>query len=187
MRLGLDARRWRLIALLAPPTAFLLGFVLGLLFPSERLLEVLSASIGGLAERAGSKAELAILIYVNNVLTGVFIMVLSLLVVPGLLLILFNGYVVGLVAWFVAVEKGLGVEAFLAGVLPHGIVEIPAVLLASSAGLYCVATCRSISDVKRVLGGASLLLLVALFIAALIEAYVTPVVLERVAGVKVWG
>ena len=176
-----------LAALLLPPLAFALGVALGYAYPSEALLEVLRASLGGLAERAGSPLELALLIYVNNLVTGAVIMALSLLVVPGLLLVLFNGYVLGLVAWWATSERGLSLAAVVAGVAPHGVVEIPAVLLASSAGLYCVFTCRSLAAAKRVLGGAVAFLAVALLIAAFIEAFITPLVLERVAGVEVWG
>lgn len=176
----------RLAALAAPPLVFLAGIALGAAYPSESLLEVLMASFGGIAERAGSPLELAFIIYVNNLVTGIIIMVSSLLVVPGLLLVAFNGYVLGLVAWW-ASREGLGLAALLAGILPHGVVELPAVLLASSAGLYCVFTCRSVDAAMRVLGGAALFLAVALLIAAFIEAFVTPVVLERVAGISVWG
>jgi len=184
---GIPRARGALLALAAPPMAFLAGVAAGVAFPSEALLELLMASLGGLAERAGSPLELALIIYVNNLVTGLIIMVLSVLVVPGLLLIAFNGYVLGMVAWYVVEREGLGLAAFLAGILPHGIVELPAIFLASSAGIYCLMTCRSPAAAARVLGGAAAFLAVALLIAAFIEAFVTPVVLERVAGVSVWG
>ncbi len=97
-----------------------------------------------------------------------------------------NGFLIGLMgAWYLA--SGLPLALFLALLLPHGIFEIPALLLSSACG---VTLCRAmgrlvvsqsgrasmvdlLSDLLRVL-----LLLVAplLVAAAFMEAYVTPLV-----------
>jgi len=101
---------------------------------------------------------------------------------------------IGLIGGLYALLKLLGISplpVFAAGILPHGIFELPAVMIGSAAMLYMgVAlvtpqTGKSMGEViielfadwlKIFLG----LVVPLLAIAAVIEAYVTPVLLVNV-------
>jgi uncharacterized membrane protein SpoIIM required for sporulation len=106
--------------------------------------------------------------------------------VPAVVSLVFNGLIVG------AVSGVVDPVAFLALVAPHGVIEIPAIVIAGSAGISLggvgVGAVRGRSDdddvtaairrVYRVLLG-----LVPLFVvAALIEAFLTPLVASAVLG-----
>lgn len=109
------------------------------------------------------------------------------LLLPALTL-LSNGVLMGVLAGVYCTTEGLGLGLFLAGILPHGIFEIPALLFSGACGLaLCRTSSRSllgrpdrllvplIEDLLRVL-----LLMVAplTVIAALVECYVTPLILS---------
>lgn len=98
-----------------------------------------------------------------------------------------NGLIIGLLlAWYHS--SGLSLLLYLAGLLPHGVFELPALILSVSCGVsLCLNMCRIVtsnpkhvpqvdllSDLLRVL-----VLLVApmTVAAALIECYVTPSVM----------
>ena len=106
--------------------------------------------------------------------------------IPAVVSLVFNGLIVG------AVSGVVDPVAFLALVAPHGVIEIPAIVIAGSAGLSLggvgVGAVRgrysdddvaaAIRRVYRVLLG-----LVPLFVvAALIEAFLTPLVASAVLG-----
>ena len=96
-----------------------------------------------------------------------------------------NGVLLGILAGMYSVEDSLGLGLFLAGILPHGIFEIPALLISSACGIYlcCNATrvmlrrnpmpmVPLIGDLLRVL----LLVIAPLTVAAAwVECYVTPI------------
>ena len=73
-------------------------------------------------------------IFLNNAFVSLLSLVLGLaLGVLPVLFIAFNGYVVGVIAYLAAQEKGL--LFILLALLPHGILELPMVFLAASIGL----------------------------------------------------
>jgi len=98
----------------------------------------------------------------------------------------------GLGGWYVA--SGYPVWVYLAGLLPHGLFELPALILSFAGGLYlCGQISRrirkrptertlfqSISCVSRVYVAAVAPLLLA---AAFLETYVTPLFLSLFMGV----
>ena len=105
--------------------------------------------------------------------------------------LLVNGAMVGIVG-AMYVLSGLSPLYFLAGILPHGILELPAIVLSAACGVYlCRNMCRLVtSSPKRipmveVLGDLLrvLVLLVApmTVAAALIECCVTPAVMGLLA------
>lgn len=127
-------------------------------------------------------------IFLNNLRACAFTMVYGLipfLQLPALALGV-NALLLGvLAAWYVS--EGLSLLAYLAALLPHGILELPALILAFAMGLYVCGhltrRCRKdenalhlwdcLVQISRML----LLVLVPLLAAAaLVEAYVTPVV-----------
>ena len=98
-----------------------------------------------------------------------------------------NSLLLGLFAG-VYVNNGISLLAYFAGIVPHGIFELPALILALSSGIYL---CRKVTDYVRhnekgVMGPLmkDLLRLFVMHIipllmaAAVIEAYVTPQLLK---------
>ncbi|HIZ78071.1 MAG TPA: stage II sporulation protein M [Firmicutes bacterium] len=79
-------------------------------------------------------------------------------------------------------EQGIGLGLLLAGLLPHGIVEIPTMIVAASLGVsLCIQLIRRIIHETPILPMLAdtirtylLLILPLVLIAALIEAYITP-------------
>lgn len=98
-----------------------------------------------------------------------------------------NGILLGMMAAYYT-HRGYSLLLYLAGILPHGIFELPALVLSLACGLYL---CHSITQYVRknekgvmkplLLDMARLFLLVLvplLLIAAFVEAYITPVILN---------
>ena len=127
-----------------------------------------------------------IFVFLNNSLTtalvmfgGVFFGLISILV------LIYNGYLIGAVSQVAGAEHGLGVV--LAALLPHGIFELGVVLLAVAVGLrlgqvfgYCLRV-KDYSNLKTELkisvGLFIFFILPVLFLAATIEVIVTPIVI----------
>lgn len=133
---------------------------------------------------------LFVFIVINNVVKAGVMMCLG--VVFGLVPILFlvsNGIVLAVAAAIIAERAGALVA--VAGLVPHGIIELPAVLLAAAAGLRLGAVAlervrRPGTDIKAELLKAwrffVTLILPALFVAAVIETVLTPFILMTVRG-----
>lgn len=133
---------------------------------------------------------LFVFIVLNNVVKAGVMMCLG--VVFGLVPIVFlvsNGIVLAVAAAIVA-ERG-GALVAVAGLAPHGIVELSAVLLAAAAGLRLGAVAiervrRPDTDIKMELLKAwrffVAIILPALLVAAVIETVVTPFILMIARG-----
>jgi len=167
---------------------FFFGIILGVAYSYLRpesageFVMRLAKEIGGLSE---SPFENFVRIFAHN--AGVSLLVLVSGLFFGLgpwLMILFNGVVVGVVAGFF-VKSGFPAEKIVLALVPHGVFEIPAFVLAGTAGIVWY---RSIRDAEEPAKGfkegmkkaLKLYTLTAgmLLIAAFVEAYVTP----KVAG-----
>lgn len=114
-------------------------------------------------------------IYQRNVTAAGITVLLGLLYryLP-LIIVFYNGLIVGLVAVGMLV-LGLPVLLLLGSILPHGIFEIPAMLIAGALGIHLsyMAKGEGVKGRLRALTqsqNAILLILVLLFIAALIES-----------------
>lgn len=104
------------------------------------------------------------------------------LFIPVISLIM-NG---GLIAYVfvLSTDNGMSIAAFLAHILPHGIIELPLMILSCSLGFYlCLAMIRKIIAEKPLKTTLLNICRVYLFIiipgtilAALIESYITPVI-----------
>ncbi|NLM38202.1 MAG: stage II sporulation protein M [Firmicutes bacterium] len=119
-------------------------------------------------------------VIVLAIISGAFIPLL-----PFLVGLLSNGVFLGLLAGYYEYEKGVANSTFFLNLLSHGLFEIPAVLLAVTVGaLWGVRNWRSFFRGEKAWSSwgdhakASLafvpLILVLLFIAALVEVLVTP-------------
>ena len=179
-------KRWLLTA------AFLfgIGLVLGLTTPASSA-SLFAEDIAALEELANflaslPQASIFILIFIKNVSAVLISFALSPIfcLVPVVALI-FNGGLLGFVSALVIQEKSLGY--LLAGLLPHGIFELPALIIGEAVALsFGTAVLLALFKKER----RNLLLphlrqnvrylvvALALFLpAAIIETYITPLLL----------
>ncbi len=179
-------KRWICIAVFL----FGIGLAFGLTAPPG-IPGIIAEDITTLEELVGLLASLplplvAVLLFIKNVSAMVISFALSpiLCLAPALALFA-NGWLLGLISVIVSQEKSLGYV--LAGLLPHGIFELPALILAQAAALS-FGTMAILALLKR--ERRNLLLpnlkqnlrylvvaLVLLVPAAIIETYVTPLFL----------
>lgn len=176
---------------IAFPILVMLSFTLCTVFPALRdsLLSMVLSSMEsmGIVNEDGSLSALAL--FSNNLRATVFIMVYGLvpfIQLPALALGV-NTMALGVLAsWYIA--QGYSIVAFLAAVLPHGLAEFPALILAFGVGLdVCGQVTRRlfrrdesalhIWDCLVLISRMLLLVLIPLLaVAAILEAYVTPLV-----------
>lgn len=186
-----DFRRVILGCLLAMALAIVLGFVIGSLSPEtvDAVLEQFMAMVedAGILDSSGGISPFGLL--TNNwtaMLTAVVYGFVPFLFLPAVSIVS-NGLLIGLLAaWYH--NSGISLGLYLAGILPHGIFELPALVISAACG---VCLCRNmgrivtssprrapmvelLSDLLRVLLFLVMPMTVA---AAFLEAYVTPIVM----------
>ena len=172
----------------------LLGFAAGMLFPdmAQQILQNFAAQIEqlGLTDDVPQSQMMATLFF-NNITASLLSMLYGL--IPFLpLSALALGTNALLLGAFAALYQhhGIGLGVYFIGILPHGIFELPALILSCALGLLICRTgtekLRKRSDVsflRRVLDCNRVFLsFVAplLLVAALVEAYITPALLKLV-------
>jgi stage II sporulation protein M len=129
-------------------------------------------------------------IFKNNAFNSLLALVLGIgLGFIPFFLVAFNGLFLGMVAETFSTEKGI--LFVLAAVLPHGIIELPMVLLSAAIGLRLGFETYKFLKGERtnlkqefMLGMWFYLVRIAplLFVAAFIESYVTPVIAGFFSG-----
>ena len=159
---------------------YITGIVAGILYPWGRLISILAS--GSINPWAHGPLEAALIIYAHNALAGLVLYALSTIYI-GLVGVAFNGYVVALVSEYALNERGFTLTQLLASLLPHGVIEIPAMLLASAAGLITFHEARR-NGLRGALRGLLILSIALLLLvpAAFIEAFVTPHVARSVGA-----
>ncbi len=170
-------RKFFLAAFLIFSFSAVLGYFYAQNFPSETaiLLEDLMRQFEPIIEM--SFLEQFLVIFLNNSFIAFLSVILGLIfAIFPFLVLLSNGFLLGVMLSFV--HSVAGWQTFLALILPHGIIEIPAVLLAGAAGLKIGKTVmnrifKKEGDIKEELNCALIFFLKILFpllaIAALIE------------------
>jgi len=153
---------------------------------AEPLLSQLRGLVGPVTSLG--VAALLVLVFFNNAIKALAVIVLGLLGgIPSLLFIVVNGVVIGIVAGGAAEVEGW--PRVVAGLTPHGIIEVPALVVATALGFELGRESfkwllRRPTDAKRRLRAALRLYWVAiapaLLVAALIEVFVTPLVVSLV-------
>jgi stage II sporulation protein M len=168
---------------------FAVGVVLGIIAVNYHagLAKRLEQTLVGFVDnfRGLSKPQLAAAIFVNNTVKSAAAIILGLLV--GILPVFFllaNGVALGAIVYISLGTRGIWQSTMT--IIPHGILELPAVLLATSIGLmlgsYAIKRLTSKTDVtlRDELVGAikffCAVIVPVLFVAALVEAYLTPVI-----------
>jgi stage II sporulation protein M len=129
-----------------------------------------------------------LVIFLKNLLACTISIFLGLgLGIVPLLVIISNGFLLGAVSYGVIQKEGL--PFLLAGILPHGIVELPTVMLSTALGFrlgYLLAT--SILGEKANIGDEIRIstivlfrwIIPLLFLAAFIETFITPIAISVV-------
>lgn len=127
-------------------------------------------------------------IFLNNAFLSLLFLVLGLaLGILPVLFIAFNGYIIGVIVYLIAQERGL--LFILLGLLPHGILELPMVFLSAGIGLrlgYQVfsALIGRPTQIKREFKEGLIFyfrwILPLLLVAAIIETFITPIILSSV-------
>jgi len=163
------------------------GFFLGLLLPAgavDQILETFKEMIGDAPVPSGWSLFFFLLLNNAIALSLSFFFSPLFLILPVMSLLL-NGALISVVGLVTLEENSVGF--LVAGILPHGVIEIPAFLLAQAAALcfgfnilrgifqsrHREAIAPAFKTSLRWLGIA----LVLLIPAALIEAFITPLLL----------
>lgn len=102
---------------------------------------------------------------------------------------------VGVILAVTKINGGNAGMLFLTGIVPHGVLELPAIFLAGSIGIYlCMQTFRKLftgkgkdvryTQVLKQVGTSFLFVVVPMIIlAAVIEAFITPILILKFGGV----
>ncbi|MCK9313959.1 MAG: stage II sporulation protein M [Methanocorpusculum sp.] len=117
----------------------------------------------------GKSFSLMIIIFLKNLSVAIICFLTAKLskgFIPGFIMLI-NGMVIGMLGTWLSVS-GMPVMSFIMGLLPHGIIELPALFLACAIGMYGIN-----KESWRIAGIPALMLLVA----AGIESYITPLLM----------
>ncbi len=125
---------------------------------------------------------LFVFIFINNSIKTLIFMLLG--VFGGVFPIIFiamNGYFLGAVVSIL--EREIGITSVILGILPHGIFEIPAAIIASGYGMFIGWSVLSgkrkeiIPLIKEAFYFYLKFILPTLFIASLIEVFIVPYII----------
>jgi stage II sporulation protein M len=158
-----------------------MGYLLGETMPATAMNDLLGAfpDISSM-----SLPELFAFVATNNAVKSLLFMLGGLLggVLP-LFFVIFNGFFIGWVAYSLGSAYGIGY--IVVGLTPHGVIEIPAIILAMSMGMslgYAVLNhIRGegglMKEVRSALGLFLTRVVPLLILAAVIEVTITPLVM----------
>ena len=148
---------------------------------------IASMSFTEVFDDAGNLSVVGLLL--NNVracMAAIGLGIIPFLFLPVIALVT-NSAIIGTL-FGLSMELGLPIGTMIAGILPHGIFEIPALIMAISLGIYL---CKGITmrilkkregSLREDLADAgrflALIILPLIITAAVIEAYITPLVIE---------
>lgn len=186
LRDDMSYKKWLIIA----TSLFGAGFILGLVTPTG-IFGSFANMIAGLEELANLLTPLPqfailVILFITNASTLLVSFILSpIFCLWPILVLTLNGWLLAFVSAIITQEKSLGFV--LVGLVPHGIVELPAFILGEAAALSFGATVilgvfkkekreLILPNLKQNL--RYLLIALALLLpAAIIETYITPLLL----------
>ena len=129
-----------------------------------------------------------IIIFLKNLLASAMAMLLGLgLGLIPLLVVTSNGFLLGIVG-YAAVQK-VGILFLAAGILPHGIIELPVVLISIAIGfrlgyLLALTLAKEKADlsgeIRMAIHFLGRIVAPLLFLAAAIETFITPIAISVV-------
>ncbi len=166
--------------------SLLMGYASAASFPhmADNLMKEFSSRFAPLLTL--SPIYILITIFLNNTFVSLVSLILGIAV--GIFPILFiasNGYFVGMISYLVGQQKGF--VFILLALLPHGVVELPTVFLSASIGLrlghhvFLSLIGRPTEVREEIKNGLKFyfsLIMPFLFIAAIIETFITPRILS---------
>jgi stage II sporulation protein M len=172
-------------------SVFFVSLALGVLIGqniAEGLIGQLGGILGPLAPTGNISILLLLIIFINNAIKALGLVFLGILLgVPPVLFIGLNGFILG--GFSSALESVNGWRYVIASFVPHGVIEIPVILLATALGLTLGLESlkwllRRESRVKLQLSDCLKvylrLILPGLAVAAIIEVFVTPLLIGLV-------
>jgi len=186
----MNYKKWILVAIALFAVSIAIGVILTLVIPNS-IISLFGEDIAALEELSRIlvpfSALTAILIFIKNASALVLSFVLSpILCLVPILSLTVNGWLLAFISSLVIQEESLGFV--LAGLLPHGIFELPALIIGQAAALS-FGTMAILALLKK--GKRNLLLpnlkqnlryllvaLALLFPAAIIETYITPLLIS---------
>jgi stage II sporulation protein M len=186
MRVIEIVRQKRVIrSLILATGVFLISLVVGTLIGQdtvESLLREFGAALQPLASTDNVSVLLLLIVFINNAIKALLLVLLGILVgLPPLLFVAVNGFVLGGLG--ATLESVMGWGYVLASFVPHGVIEVPLILLAAALGLTVGLESlkwlgRRESRVKSQLSNGLRVyvrwILPGLAVAAIIEVFVTP-------------
>jgi stage II sporulation protein M len=161
--------------------SMVIGAAFAMTMPDEaqQVMDLIAGQFEGFADQAAF--DLMISLFLHNALICALMAVLGLaLGVITLLVVFDNGLMIGLIGTTAAGHTGLLVA--LAAILPHGVIEIPAMALSAAIGLYlgyCILMTlfgRRMNLAGEIVESAKMfvaMVLPMLLVAAFVESYVT--------------
>jgi len=155
------------------------GVIVTVVYPSigRELAEYLRNSFGGHPRLR--TFSLFLMIFLNNSKTATIAMLTGIIFGLGSwFIVLFNGFMVGAISTAVYETGRRSALQIVLLLIPHGVIEIPAILLSATAGVLLYKNVRRGRGKEGFKLSLKLLgiSVVMLFIAALIESFVTPVI-----------
>jgi len=167
-------------------SSVLIGFVSTIIYPEK--IKILINPIQDLAEKARGLNDLELfgLIFINNGIKIIAVILLGIFlgIIP-LFFLFINGYLVGVVAFLTQEIKSWSVFWFR--ILPHGILEIPALIIGAGMGIKLGNSfLNSVSkkerrlkkDLKEAIVFSVRFLVPLIFIAAFIEVFVSRIIIS---------
>ena len=127
----------------------------------------------------------------EGLLSKIFVYLIAGEIIPPLIFLCFNGFLLGAVVS--VLQSRISNVLIIASLAPHGIIEIPAIVLAAALGLKVgFESIRFLinrrSNVKVQLHQSLVIyakwILIMLFVAALIETFATPLLVARLGGIE---
>jgi|Deesub1362A_J573_1020465.scaffolds.fasta_scaffold00145_43 stage II sporulation protein M len=158
------------------------GYLYGIKNPEiyQQMAEILQ-SIFSMDLTIVQGSYIFIIVLINNVVKTFLTVVLGITVLFPLIFIIGNGVVLGVFLAGASADHSLLFVAF--SILPHGIIEIPTAVYAASLGLHAgLLKIRKKDEyaLKRAFTSYKSIILPLIFIAAIIEAFITPVIMSLV-------
>ena len=113
------------------------GYLLAELYPdfAKREIEIIKNLLRNVTAEDVPPIAIFVIILLNNSIKSFGAMILGIFLgIAPILFVAINGAIIGIFARVFGEE--IGTLAFLMKILPHGVIEIPAIILASSYGVW---------------------------------------------------
>ncbi|GAA4723945.1 stage II sporulation protein M [Brevibacillus fulvus] len=170
---------------------------------AKNMLSQIQEIADRIQESGGSTAVTFWAIFKNNVFSSLTMMIFGLVfAIFPIFGLLSNGVLLGFIFGQLAAAGGNPLLVFAVGILPHGIFELPAVVFSAGIGIrYGATVLRSIKglwnagargEIKedwrqlvKQFPVAAISVIVVLFVAAIVESAITPLLIQSVVGGRI--